>query len=39
VPYIREHYGINIYACGLCQTGVPCEKGIPSELNMEKSKK
>ncbi len=29
VPYIREHYSINIYACGLCQTGVPCEKGIP----------
>ncbi len=29
VPYIRENYGINIYACGLCQTGVPCERGIP----------
>lgn len=22
---IRERYGIDIYACGLCQTGVPCE--------------
>ena len=27
--YIIETYGINIYACGLCQTGVPCERGIP----------
>lgn len=22
---IRERYGIEIYGCGLCQTGVPCE--------------
>jgi epoxyqueuosine reductase QueG len=29
VPVIKEHYGIDIYACGLCQTGVPCEGGIP----------
>ncbi len=27
--YIREHYTIEIHACGLCQTGVPCESGIP----------
>jgi epoxyqueuosine reductase len=27
--YIVEHYGFNGYACGLCQTGVPCESGIP----------
>jgi len=26
---IRERYGIDIHACGLCQTGVPCERGIP----------
>jgi epoxyqueuosine reductase QueG len=29
VPMIKEEYGIDIYACGLCQTGVPCEQGIP----------
>jgi epoxyqueuosine reductase len=29
VPVIKEHYGIDIYACGLCQAGVPCEAGIP----------
>ena len=27
--YIAEHYGIEGYACGLCQTGVPCESRIP----------
>lgn len=27
--YIRENYDIEIHACGLCQTGVPCESGIP----------
>lgn len=26
---IKEEYGIDIYGCGLCQTGVPCEEGIP----------
>ena len=26
---IKEEYGIDIYGCGLCQTGVPCEDGIP----------
>lgn len=29
VPLIKQEYGIDIYACGLCQTGVPCEQGIP----------
>ncbi len=29
LPYIRENYGIDIYSCGLCQTRVPCESGIP----------
>ncbi|MGD0056990.1 MAG: hypothetical protein ABSB83_03935 [Methanomassiliicoccales archaeon] len=24
-PIINELYGIDIYGCGLCQTGVPCE--------------
>ncbi len=27
--YINEHYGFEGYACGLCQTGVPCESRIP----------
>lgn len=27
--YIKKTYKINIYACGLCQVGVPCEEGIP----------
>jgi len=33
--YIRETYGINMYACGLCQTGVPCERGIPVKKDDE----
>jgi epoxyqueuosine reductase QueG len=33
--YIVEHFGFEGYACGLCQTGVPCESKIPvkSDLN------
>ena len=27
--YIVEHYGFAGYACGLCQTAVPCESKIP----------
>jgi len=27
--YVREKFGFNGYGCGLCQTGVPCEGGIP----------
>ncbi len=27
--YIVEHFGFEGYACGLCQTAVPCESGIP----------
>lgn len=30
--YIRATYAIDIYACGLCLTGVPCERGIPDNL-------
>jgi epoxyqueuosine reductase len=26
---IQERFGIAMYACGLCQVGVPCEAGIP----------
>ena len=29
IPVVKEEYGIDIYGCGLCQTGVPCEEGIP----------
>ncbi len=27
--FVIKNYGIDIYGCGLCQTGVPCESGIP----------
>ena len=29
-PYAKGEYGLaSTYACGLCQVGVPCEKGVP----------
>jgi epoxyqueuosine reductase QueG len=28
--YVTENYGFDGYGCGLCQTGVPCESGIPA---------
>jgi ferredoxin len=29
-PYVRDHQlGVEVNSCGLCQTGVPCEAGIP----------
>ena len=28
--YVPEQYGFKGYGCGLCQTGVPCESGIPA---------
>ena len=27
--FVQAHYGFEGYSCGLCQTGVPCESGIP----------
>jgi ferredoxin len=27
--YVKTHFGIDTYGCGLCQTGVPCESQIP----------
>lgn len=27
--YVKERFGFSGYGCGLCQTGVPCESGIP----------
>ncbi len=29
VPYIKKHYNIGIYGCGLCQVGIPCESSLP----------
>ena len=29
--YIKEQYGMDTYACGLCQAGVPCTSGIPEK--------
>lgn len=32
-PYVEAKLlGVPVNACGLCQTGVPCEKGIPAAL-------
>lgn len=30
--YVKREYGFEGYGCGLCQTGVPCESGIPAPL-------
>jgi epoxyqueuosine reductase len=27
--FVKQEYGFDGYGCGLCQTGVPCESGIP----------
>ncbi len=29
--YVKTNYGFDGYGCGLCQTGVPCESGIPDQ--------
>jgi ferredoxin len=29
--YVKKHFGFEGYGCGFCQTGVPCESGIPSQ--------
>lgn len=29
--YARTHYGLEVNVCGLCQTGVPCQSGIPKK--------
>ena len=33
--HISERYGFNSYACGLCETGVPCESSIPANKKSE----
>jgi len=30
--YVKENYGFDGYGCGLCQTAVPCESGIPRKI-------
>ena len=29
--YVKSSFGFASYGCGLCQTGVPCESGIPAD--------
>jgi epoxyqueuosine reductase len=36
LSYARNHYGIDEYGCGLCQTGVPCESRNPVRRPSEK---
>ncbi len=31
IPFINKNYGIDIYACGLCQVGVSCSDDIPKK--------
>jgi epoxyqueuosine reductase len=37
LAHVKESYGLDEYACGLCQTGVPCASGRPirSTVNSE----
>ncbi len=28
--YVKEHFDLDGYGCGMCQTAVPCEHGIPT---------
>lgn len=30
--FVKKNYGLDGYGCGLCQTGVPCESGIPKKI-------
>ena len=34
-PYVERAFGFASYGCGLCQTGVPCESGIPTGCRPE----
>ncbi|NLF84335.1 MAG: hypothetical protein GX568_10225, partial [Candidatus Gastranaerophilales bacterium] len=34
VPFIKEHYNIDGYGCGFCQTDVPCESSIPAGIEV-----
>jgi len=33
--YVKSRFGFEGYGCGLCQTAVPCESGIPRSADME----
>lgn len=33
--YVKSHFGFEGYGCGLCQTAVPCESGIPTGENAQ----
>lgn len=35
--YIKSQFGFDGYACGLCQTGVPCESRIPLTSDLEQA--
>jgi epoxyqueuosine reductase len=30
--FVKKNYGFDGYGCGLCQTKVPCESGIPAKI-------
>ena len=32
--FVRANFGFDGYGCGLCQTGVPCESGIPTPASV-----
>jgi epoxyqueuosine reductase QueG len=32
--YVKQKWGFDGYGCGLCQTGVPCESGIPKGIKV-----
>jgi hypothetical protein len=34
-PYVAKTFGFEGYGCGLCQTGVPCESGIPLGISLQ----
>jgi ferredoxin len=33
--HVEEEFGFQGYGCGLCQTGVPCESGIPAGITSD----
>jgi epoxyqueuosine reductase len=37
--YVKEKWGFDGYGCGLCQTAVPCESGIPKAILEKRSRK
>jgi epoxyqueuosine reductase len=35
--FVRANFGFEGYGCGLCQTGVPCESGVPGGVKRDGS--